>query len=65
MNMIMGIDIIDNTLPKPIIHDKKKNYIRWSGKQLVSMILPNVTIYKRIDHKDLEDVSIINGQIIS
>jgi len=64
MNFIMGIDVVDNTLPKPIIHDKKKKYIRWSGRQIISIILPNVTIYKKIDHKELEDVSIVNGQVI-
>ena len=55
MNMLINIQLFNGILPKPIINEEKKK--RWSGKQLFSIILPNINIKKG-------DCEIVNGELI-
>ena len=55
MNLLMDIKSFKGRLPEPIIN--KDKIIRWSGKQLISIILPPINIQKG-------GCEIINGEII-
>jgi DNA-directed RNA polymerase II subunit RPB1 len=62
MNMMMGVKKFNGTLPEPAI--KNGNYIRWTGKQVFSLILPPISFKKSVDTDQtpyLENVVIDNG----
>ena len=60
MNLMAKVKAFKGSLPPPAISDGKK--IRWSGKQLISMILPPISI--TISNKKAK-CQITRGQIIS
>ena len=60
MNMLIGVEKFTGKLPEPSI--KEGQYIRWTGKQIFSMILPQISLYKEYDTQSkLENVLIENG----
>ena len=61
MNILVGIEKFNGSLPEPFSNDGK--IIKWTGKQLYSMILPPITFYNKIskDNINLKDVIIENG----
>jgi len=60
MNLMTKVKAFKGSLPPPAISNGKK--IRWSGKQLISMILPPISI--TISDKNVK-CQITKGQIIS
>ena len=60
MNLMTKVKAFKGSLPPPAISNGKK--IRWSGKQLISMILPPISI--TISNKNVK-CQITKGQIIS
>lgn len=48
MNMLVGIQKFTGILPEPSINDGKN--IKWTGKQIYSIILPPITYY--LEHKN-------------
>uniref|UniRef100_A0A6C0F4Q7 DNA-directed RNA polymerase n=1 Tax=viral metagenome TaxID=1070528 RepID=A0A6C0F4Q7_9ZZZZ len=69
MNLLVGVQKFTGILPEPITISKKSNsgndikLIRWTGKQLYSVILPPITYYNKMSSKNpnLKDVIIENG----
>lgn len=59
MNMLLGVEKFSGKLPKPDI--KNGSYVRWTGKQLFSVILPPISLRKNYDEPDMENVIIENG----
>ena len=59
MNMMMGVNKFNGKLPDPEIRDGK--YVRWTGKQIFSMILPKISFRKKAGKAFLRDVIIDNG----
>ncbi len=61
MNILVGIEKFNGSLPEPFSNDGK--IIKWTGKQLYSMILPPITFYYPTskDNEILKDVIIENG----
>ncbi len=59
MNMLLGVEKFNGKLPKPDI--REGNYVRWTGKQLFSIILPPININKNYDEPDMVNVIIDNG----
>jgi hypothetical protein len=49
-------------LPEPKIRDGK--YIRWTGKQIYSVILPKISLKARCKEDKLPEVIIENGELI-
>jgi len=66
MNMLVGIEKFNGTLPEPaIVQDK---IIKWTGKQIYSVILPPITYYQEskkpaIKHLIIEEGIMKQGQI--
>jgi len=69
MNILIYIPLFDGVLPEP---DKKEPYIRWSGRQLISIVLPktlNMEMKNNSHDETLEDdklnhVIIKDGQLL-
>ena len=59
MNMMMGVNKFNGKLPEPAI--KEGSYVRWTGKQVFSIVLPNISLKRKVDKAFLEDVIIDNG----
>ena len=59
MNMFLGVNKFNGELPKPEI--RNGNYVRWTGKQIFSIILPPINIRKNYDETDMVNVIIDNG----
>lgn len=62
MNMLLGVDKFNGKLPKPAI--REGNYVRWTGKQLFSIILPPISLKKNYDESDMVNVIIENGTLM-
>jgi DNA-directed RNA polymerase beta' subunit len=56
MHFLSGCESFDGTLPEPKIREGK--YIRWTGHQILSCILPPFTL-------NSDGVKIINGELLS
>ena len=65
MNLMVGVEKFNGTLPEPNVKNggNSKNLLKWTGKQLYSMILPPITFYLKLSEKNpnLKDVIIENG----
>ena len=63
MNLLVGVEKFNGVLPEPNIVENNGKYIRWSGKQVYSIILPPITMTNNISEKLplLKDVIIENG----
>jgi DNA-directed RNA polymerase II subunit RPB1 len=59
MNMLVGIEKFNGTIPEPKVNDGK--IIRWSGKQLFSIILPPITYYQKSKKPEIKDLVIEDG----
>lgn len=61
MNLLVSIEKFNGTLPEPQFNDG--NIVKWTGKQLYSIILPPITYYKKLsaDNPNLKDIIIENG----
>jgi DNA-directed RNA polymerase II subunit RPB1 len=59
MNMMMGVNKFNGKLPEPDV--KEGSYVRWTGKQVFSTVLPNISLKSKVDKAFLEDVIIDNG----
>ena len=55
MNILMGVPNFDGVLPEPIKIEDKKEF--WSGRQLISLALPNINIKTK-------GIVVKNGQLI-
>ena len=65
MNMLVGIEKFSGTLPEPNSYDSKdgkngKN-LKWTGKQIYSIILPPITYFQKSKHALLKDIIIEEG----
>ena len=61
MNLMMKISTFNGDLPKPVF--KEGLIERWSGKQLISMILPKIN-FKYNDDDPRLCVKIVQGNLI-
>ena len=59
MNMLVGIEKFNGTLPEPKINDGK--IIKWTGKQIYSIILPPITYYQKSKKPAIKDLIIEEG----
>ena len=59
MNIMSDITVFDGNIPKPEISEGK--YIRWTGRQIVSIVIPNINMEK--GRFKLVNGNIISGQI--
>ena len=59
MNMLVGIEKFTGTLPEPKINDGK--IIKWTGKQIYSIILPPITYYQKSKNPNIKDLIIEEG----
>ena len=55
LQMLSGVESFDGNLPEPSVIEGKKAL--WTGKQIYSIILPNITLF-------LEKITIDNGKLI-
>lgn len=62
MNMLIGVEKFTGVLPEPEI--KEGNYIRWTGRQLFSLILPPINIYKNNEDEPTKDNVLIENGIL-
>ena len=61
MNMLVGIEKFNGTLPEPaIVQDK---IIKWTGKQIYSVILPPITYYQKSKKPAIKDLIIEEGMM--
>ncbi len=65
MNILVGIEKFNGIIPEPKITNggKSGKVMKWTGKQIYSVILPPITYYKNIskDNANLKDIIIENG----
>jgi len=69
MNILIYIPLFDGVLPEP---EQKEPYVRWSGRQLISIVLPktlnmemkNGSHNEKLEYDKLNHVIIKNGQLI-
>ena len=59
MNILVGVEKFTGVLPDPVINDGKN--IKWTGKQMYSIILPPITINYKIKNPLLKEVKIEAG----
>ena len=59
MNLLVDIDKFTGLLPEPSFNDN--NIVKWTGKQLYSMILPPITYTQNVSNKKLKNIIIENG----
>jgi DNA-directed RNA polymerase beta' subunit len=60
MNLMVGVDKFSGVLPEPSVVNGK--IVKWTGKQIYSMILPPITYYNKLSkNPNLKDVIIENG----
>ena len=56
MNMLVGIEKFNGTIPEPKINDGK--IMKWTGKQIYSIILPPITYYQKSKKPAIKDLII-------
>ena len=61
-HLLSGTQSFNGILPEPKIKDGK--YIRWTGKQIYSVILPKISLKARPKEDKLPEVIIENGELI-
>lgn len=61
MNMLVGIEKFNGTLPEPAKIEGK--IVRWTGKQLYSIILPPITYYQKSEKAEIMNLVIEDGII--
>jgi DNA-directed RNA polymerase II subunit RPB1 len=59
MNMLVGIEKFSGTLPEPKVNEGK--IVRWTGKQMYSIILPPITHYQKSKNPNIKDLIIEEG----
>jgi DNA-directed RNA polymerase II subunit RPB1 len=59
MNMLVGIEKFNGVMPEPAI--KKDKLIKWTGKQLYSIILPPITYRQKSPTPEIKDLIIEEG----
>jgi len=59
MNMLVGIEKFNGTIPEPKINDGK--IMKWTGKQIYSIILPPITYYQKSKKPAIKDLIIEEG----
>lgn len=59
MNMLVGIEKFSGIIPEPQINDGK--ILKWTGKQIYSMILPPITYYQKSKKPAIKDLIIEEG----
>ena len=63
MNLLVGIEKFNGVIPEPQYTSKNGKIVKWTGKQIYSIILPPITYYNNLSKKNpnLKDVIIENG----
>ena len=63
MNLLVGVEKFNGNMPEPKYISENGKVIKWTGKQLYSMILPPITYYNKLSksNPNLKDVIIENG----
>ena len=61
-HLLSGTQSFNGILPEPKIRDGK--YIRWTGKQIYSVILPKISLKARPKEDKLPEVIIENGELV-
>ena len=61
MNIMMGVTNFSGELPEP--KNNEDGYVRWTGKQLISMILPNINYSNKDKGITIKNGELIEGQI--
>ena len=61
MNMLVGIEKFNGVIPEPAV--SKDKVLKWTGKQLYSIILPPITYYQKTSEKNplIKDLVIEEG----
>ena len=61
MNMLVGIEKFNGVIPEPAVN--KDKVIKWTGKQIYSIILPPITYYQKTSAKNplIKDLVIEEG----
>jgi len=62
MNLMMGVEAFNGELPEPEIN--LDNRVRWTGKQTISIIIPNISLDYESDNKYVKNLVIRNGKIL-
>ena len=63
MNLLVGIEKFNGIIPEPAYVSPEGKILKWTGKQIYSIILPPITYYNKLSKKNpnLKDVIIENG----
>jgi len=63
MNLLVGVEKFNSIIPEPHYTSANGKIVKWTGKQLYSIILPPITYYNNLSKKNpnLKDVIIENG----
>jgi len=61
MNMLVGIEKFNGILPEPAVN--KEKVLKWTGKQIYSIILPPITYYQKTSESNplIKDLVIEEG----
>ena len=59
MNLLVGVEKFSGLLPEPAFNDGA--LVKWTGKQLYSLILPPITYSLNLSKKKLKNIIIENG----
>ncbi len=63
MNLLVGVEKFNGVIPEPQYTSENGKIVKWTGKQIYSIILPPITYYNNLSKKNpnLKDVIIENG----
>ena len=63
MNLLVGVEKFNGIIPDPQYKSENGKIVKWTGKQIYSIILPPITYYNNLSKKNpnLKDVIIENG----
>ena len=63
MNLLVGVEKFSGIIPEPQYRSENGKIVKWTGKQLYSIILPPITYINKLSQKNanLKDVIIENG----
>ena len=59
MNLLVGIEKFNGIIPEPDFNND--NIVKWTGKQLYSLILPPITYSRDLSEKKLKNIIITDG----
>ena len=59
MNLLVGVEKFSGTIPEPIFNNGK--HMKWTGKQIYSIILPRISYYQKSSNNLLKDIIIEEG----